>query len=508
MAAVHPLGAPLLDQSLESGKPNAQRDSVEHEDVEETNVLSLFCAWSIGFLTAIEGTVSLPSLWLYVKSLGGTKEHYSFCIAAFPIGRLCFMGIFGMWTDRRPYKEVFQLSLLISMSSGVLYASGPTLGLWAVVVARGVLGAMSCQSVATQSFVSMNTSKADRTKYMSINNVVSSSLSICGPAFNAIIVMLPSFELPFFVFNSYTWVGWFLFSCQLVCMMFIHFCFTEPATRRPANSRKQEPVPCINTCLTLGGFFPWGRLFVDQWLRVTGAWVCFVLNFRNQFTSFAVTWIIPIITDRDYGFGQLQNSMIFLGLALESLAASCLVGYMSSTWNDRDSLTFFQSISFAGLLAYCILSGLGNLAIPLPLFIVVLVWYDFGAPASQTQSLYSKLIGPGSQAIYFSVLQSNGAMGRILSAYATRLALVHYGMPCLWITVFTLWGGQWIVFFAKWTSLHPDSIDKMQAELAETPIGIANALAKGKGKGKGKRKNEGNGDEKSPASLISAKSTS
>lgn len=471
------------EQGPSSSKSEPSSVSSRSEEP-KSDVLNLFCAWSIGFLTAIEGTVSTPSLWLYCQSLGGSKSYYTTCIMAFPMGRLAMMGIFGMWTDMRPYKEVFVISLLISMSSGVLYASGPTLGMWVLPVARAVLGAMSCQSVATQAFVSQNTAPSERTKYMSINNVVTSSLNICGPAFNFILVALPNFEISIgiskVVFNSFTWVGWFLFLIQLLCMLFILFCFTEPAKR--VERGRSTQIKGIGRCLTLGGLFPWGRIASDPWLYLTKAWVCFGLNFRNQFTNFAVTWIIPVISDRDYGFGQFENSLIFVGLALETVIASLLVGYVSKWINDRDSLCYFQFISFTGLLVYIGLSHGGTQALPLPLFVSILMWYDFGAPASQTQSLYSKMIGPGAQGTYFSVLQSNGAVGRLVAAQTTRAALSYYGMPCLWGTVMGLWVVQWFMFFAYWNDLHPTSIEEMHERLsAEHP----EMQAKGKGKGKG-----------------------
>lgn len=527
MASEHgDMKEPLLHIGSGPSANNLERTSSDvissgppQSEPETTNVLNLFCAWSIGFLTSIEGTVSTPSLWLYVQSLGGSKTYYTVSIMMFPLGRLAMMGVFGMWTDRRNFKEVFVISLLVSMSSGMLYAAAPTVGLGAIPVARAVLGAMSCQTVATQAFVSQNTAPDVRTRYMSINNVVTSGLNICGPAFNLFIVMMPCFDIPLgnrkVVFNSYTWVGWFLFTCQLVCMVFILLCFKEPKVRK---FRKADPLQGWRHYVTFGGFFPWGRLWVDPWLRETKAWVMFAVNLRNQFTNFAVTWIIPIIAVRDYGFNQLQNSCIFVGLALESVVASLLVAALSERsiaeciqwikdkalggspvtaagsaagvtdttawrgshaaatagggtrqrhgWSDRDSLCLFQAVSFAGLLIYVIVSRFGTAAIPLWLFIVLLVWYDFGAPASQTQSLYSKMIGPGGQGLYFSVFQSNGAVGRILAGQATRLSFAYFGMPFLWVTVFALWSAQWYVYFRHWDDLSPDGIEENHKVLA------------------------------------------
>jgi hypothetical protein len=55
---------------------------------QNTSMRNLCCAWAIGFLTAIEGTIIVPSLWFYIKSLGGTHHHYGLAISGFAVFRL------------------------------------------------------------------------------------------------------------------------------------------------------------------------------------------------------------------------------------------------------------------------------------------------------------------------------------------------------------------------------------------------------------------------------------
>ena len=58
------------------------------------------------------------------------------------------------------------------MAAGFIYSAAPTGGVGCIIADRALLGAMSAQSVATQAFVSTNTSLADRTRYMSVNTLV------------------------------------------------------------------------------------------------------------------------------------------------------------------------------------------------------------------------------------------------------------------------------------------------------------------------------------------------
>jgi hypothetical protein len=410
----------------EKGKEYQRMQAEEHSGLLTTT--NLLCAYSLSFVTAIEGTISQPSLWLYVQSLGGSEAFYAVCVMCFPLGRGAFMGIFAMWTQRRTYQEVWLVSLCIGMLSGILYSLAPSLGLWTIPVGRAVLGAMSCQTVTTQGYVATHTSPKERTAAMTINTQAQSALSIAGPAFNVFLLWLPRFSVWIagqeIVFNNYTWVGWFLFICQGICLCSLVIFYKEP--ERAEAVAATEIGPC-GKCVTLGGFFPWGRLFADKFIYESGAWFCYILNFRNQFTNYAVVWVVPLITDRDYGFNQVDNSYVFVALAIESLAASWLVGELSlgrlkffgktlyefEPWNDRDQFCVFQIVSWAAILVYTLISWCGTTGIALWIFIVLLVIYDFGAPASQVQSIYSKLVGRGNQVLYFAVFQSNILISKV-----------------------------------------------------------------------------------------------
>ena len=135
------------------------------------------------------------------------------------------------------------------------------------------------------------------------------------------------------------------------------------------------------------------RLFVDPWIRHTGAWFIFVLNFRNAFTLMAVNFAVPVITSRDYGWTQLHNSYIFVALSLESIISTAILQRASRRVNDRNLMSIWAAISHSGLFAYSVCSGFGTSSLSVAALISLLVWYDFGTSMPPTQSLYSKLIG-------------------------------------------------------------------------------------------------------------------
>ena len=124
---------------------------------------------------------------------------------------------------------------------------------------------------------------------------------------------------------------------------------------------------------------------------------------------FAVTYAIPLITDRDYGYGQLENSYIFLALTLTSLASTSVIAFASKHASDRDLLCLFQIISWSGLITYTLVSGFGANRLAVGWFVLLLVWFTFGNSGPMTQGIYSKLIGRGNAGLYFSVLQVSTA---------------------------------------------------------------------------------------------------
>ena len=149
---------------------------------------------------------------------------------------------------------------------------------------------------------------------MSINTAIVNSLSVCGPVFNLLIYALPhhtrslaAWGLPGYalVFDHYTYVGYFVCVAQLAIALLIVARFEEPPRERRASAPRAAPTASTTSrtsnasataaplapsaplgragaALTLGGLLPWPRVFLDPWLRATGAWAIFVVNFRSK----------------------------------------------------------------------------------------------------------------------------------------------------------------------------------------------------------------------------------
>lgn len=67
-------------------------------------------------------SVSLPSLWIYIQYLGGTKSVYGAAGAIANAVGFAAAPLFGWLSDRAASKQVIILSLLIQAAGGLLYS--------------------------------------------------------------------------------------------------------------------------------------------------------------------------------------------------------------------------------------------------------------------------------------------------------------------------------------------------------------------------------------------------
>ena len=181
---------------------------------------------------------------------------------------------------------------------------------------------------------------------------------------------------------------------------------------------------------------------LDPWLHATGAWAIFVVNFRSNFSGYAYTYCLPLITARDYGFGQLSNSYVFGVIAGVRIGVTLLVSRLAKRYSDRGLMLSLVSCSLALTLGYCACSRLSTERVPLAALVALFVGLFCSDSGPPTQGLYSKLIGRGHAGLYFAVLQSNGAIARALAGQLVGLAYGRLGPAALWGTMIALAAGM------------------------------------------------------------------
>jgi MFS family permease len=70
----------------------------------------------------IDMSVSLPSLWIYIQYLGGTKSMYGGAGAIANAVGFAAAPLFGWLSDRASSKKVIILALIVQAVGGLVYA--------------------------------------------------------------------------------------------------------------------------------------------------------------------------------------------------------------------------------------------------------------------------------------------------------------------------------------------------------------------------------------------------
>lgn len=409
----------------------------------------LLCVWSVALLSAVEQSVVAPSMWIYLRDLGGTQVTYGLALAAFLVGRMVALPIVGSWADRRPFGEVMRSLVSIGLVGSVLYSiSAWTNSPWLAVLGRGLLGIASAVSAATSSFVATNTLKEERTKYIGITQVLSQGMKVCGPGLNIMFVVLPSWNPtrePVALFGPLTNPGWFLAAYHVAALLALVFVYREPARQLALQPGASKSRPSMQT--------------VASHLRGSCAWVNWVVTFQNCFGNQAISWTLPILTDRTLGWGELQNSYLFGAIAIAGISAAALSGCIASKhMEDRKIIVINQLIVGCGLLPLsafggCTVGELSESGLATLVISCAVVWtVGFQGQVPGQAGLYTKLIGAHDQGYYQALFQMVMTASRILNSLL--LGAINELCP-IWLIACLLWCLQWPFLIATWHWLHP-----------------------------------------------------
>jgi MFS family permease len=219
----------------------------------------------------VDMSVCLPSLWVYIRSLGGSKAVYGLAGAVASGAQFVSSPIFGMLADRHSDRAVIAASLLVQMCGGLLYAcavafphpgtvvgggggssSGSSQGsvVWTdestgsvsapppphaaaptaayvVVAARGLLGFAAGNGATCRAYLARNSNPSARTRNLGLAAAAWRVGLVLGPAINWMLVQLPTGQLHTpsgalqLQLSSLTWVGYFIALSSAVSLMLV-----------------------------------------------------------------------------------------------------------------------------------------------------------------------------------------------------------------------------------------------------------------------------------------------
>jgi MFS family permease len=136
----------------------------------------------------IDMSVSLPSLWLYIESLGGSKTLYGTAGAVANAVAFVAAPVFGWLADRFSSRGVIVIALVVQLAGGLLYSAavlfpspgggaagssgsssaaggggGVPWGAWVVVAARFLIGLASGSGATCRAYLTRNSDPAEKT---------------------------------------------------------------------------------------------------------------------------------------------------------------------------------------------------------------------------------------------------------------------------------------------------------------------------------------------------------
>ena len=191
---------------------------------------NVWCLFTITFISAMEGTLSQPSLFLYTESLGGTANTYGLLGSVFWLFRCISLVCFGAVSDKLPFRTTMSFGLCCGMLGGFFYGAAPffvelipSWGIAALFLGRILTGIGSGMSVPSSAFFATQTPTSERSTYVGYNQSLGRLVTPLAPALCLLFIALPAFSPPFFanqcgsdplepekhcMFSQFSYVGW------------------------------------------------------------------------------------------------------------------------------------------------------------------------------------------------------------------------------------------------------------------------------------------------------------
>mmetsp|Transcript_20804 Transcript_20804/g.29912 ORF Transcript_20804/g.29912 Transcript_20804/m.29912 type:complete len:491 (+) Transcript_20804:87-1559(+) len=120
----------------------------------------LFCV----FVGDMARGVTFPTMWMYVKYLGGNKVSQGFAVASFSAGRILSSPILGSLSESYGYRVILLISSVVVFVGCLTYAFSTSVSM--LLAAQIIIGVGSGTLGVTRSYVAENTTRKNRSELM------------------------------------------------------------------------------------------------------------------------------------------------------------------------------------------------------------------------------------------------------------------------------------------------------------------------------------------------------
>ncbi|KAE8294071.1 hypothetical protein D5F01_LYC07017 [Larimichthys crocea] len=444
-------------------------------DYRRKKKLTFFTIGLLFLLSGVEYAVILPTIWRYLQTLDAAPYFLGLALSAFSLSGLLSGPLFGHWSDRTgTTKKIILFANLFEIIGNFLYFMG--FSKWLLLSSRLVAGIGTGAGSAIFGFLTRSTSPDDRATVFAAVMACRQAGLLIGPAFN-IFLRLCDFHLGPFVVNKYTAPGLFMCLLWILLQLAVVFMYWDllPLERGKSKesstnqSREEEDEqqhveedndeekPLMGSQEVLGSYgsvvasntptyhspaasnatlnhisppaspvppdshepsSPFKNFSISREFLREEVVVLLAAQFITLFNQTALETMVTPLTQKYFGYGELENSIMYCLCGVEVIAGFLFVRWLSRRVAERVVLAIGLTIcNISGVWCLIFLAKpLGGFPWQLAEFIIGVFLQVLGLPfvAVAQVSLFSKVTAEKTQGFSQGVRRSVGGLATIL----------------------------------------------------------------------------------------------
>lgn len=437
--------------------------------------LTFFTIGLMFLLSGIEYAVILPTIWRYLQTLDAPPYFLGLALSAFSLSGLLSGPLFGHWSDRTgTTKKIILFANLFEIAGNFMYFMG--VSKWLLLSSRLVAGIGTGAGSSIFGFLTRSTSPEDRATVFAAVMACRQAGLLIGPAFN-IFLRLCNFQLGPFLVNKYTSPGLFMCLLWLLLQLAVIFMYwdlpplermkskeTSASNNREEESEQEileegndEEKPLIGSQELAGSYgsvviappaenhscsvsrasvshvsphlphespesqessSPFKNFSISREFLREEVVVLLAAQFITLFNQTALETMVTPMTQRYFGYGELENSVMYCLCGVEVIAGFLFVRWLSRRVAERAVLAIGLTIcNISGVWCLIFLANpIGGFPWQLTEFIIGVFLQVLGLPfvAVAQVSLFSKVTAEKTQGFSQGVRRSVGGLATIL----------------------------------------------------------------------------------------------
>ncbi|XP_043926562.1 major facilitator superfamily domain-containing protein 8-like isoform X1 [Protopterus annectens] len=461
-------------------------------DYQRKRRLTHICIGLIFLFSGIEYAVILPTIWAYLQTLHAEPYFLGLGLAAFSFSGLLAGPVFGQWSDKTlKTKPAILFGNLFEIAGNFMYFVG--ISKWLLLASRLVAGIGTGAVASIFGYLTRATSSEERATVFAAVMACRQFGLLIGPAFN-LFLRYCNFHIGPFVVNKYTAPGLFMCFLWILLQVLVVFMYSDlqplkihiqqtggeqeeeektlvcnTSDEHMANDNsvygsmtgREKPLASVNGEV----FHPDEDRYISnghiekandevnenpfqnfsatrEYLREEVV-VLLTAQFITLFNQTALETMVTPLTQKYFGFGELENSIMYFLCGAEVIAGFVLVRCLSTRFADRVILAVGLVICNISCI-WCIIflaDPKGQWGILLAEFIIGVFLQVLGLPfvAVSQISLFSKVTAEKTQGFSQGLRRSVGGIATILGPlWAGGLTQNLYVMLAAMMALLTL----------------------------------------------------------------------